>query len=117
MPLPQQDEFGEIENEDAALIYLFVSMPLPQQDEFGVTEESFEKFFEKVSMPLPQQDEFGAAIAASGNEAIINVSMPLPQQDEFGVLPLFPDTLEGLTESQCRFRSKMNSEWSSGKGK
>jgi len=60
-------------------------------------------------MPLPQQDEFGV-IAALFNAPWLAVSMPLPQQDEFGVGKHFGETKNLPKKSQCRFRSKMNSE-------
>jgi len=41
---------------------------------------------------------------------IAKVSMPLPQQDEFGVSRKKEDGSIEKYESQCRFRSKMNSE-------
>jgi len=39
--------------------------------------------------------------------------MPLPQQDEFGVKRMFNEEVVQIV-SQCRFRSKMNSECFSG---
>jgi len=58
-------------------------------------------------MPLPQQDEFGDAERRLKEDDI--VSMPLPQQDEFGDIINYE--AENISEmSQCRFRSKMNSE-------
>jgi len=62
----------------------------------------------KVSMPLPQQDEFGV-IQLHLLYNLPEVSMPLPQQDEFGV-QMKADERTMLRASQCRFRSKMNSE-------
>jgi len=110
-------------------------MPLPQQDEFGVflvgelgwhevesqcrfrSKMNSEKREQKnssiltlgaVSMPLPQQDEFGVNQFQLPSN-VSDVSMPLPQQDEFGDIKAV-DEIEARVKSQCRFRSKMNSE-------
>jgi len=60
-------------------------------------------------MPLPQQDEFGAIITYKERNEQSHVSMPLPQQDEFGASFLISSMIK-YSLSQCRFRSKMNSE-------
>jgi len=86
-------------------------MPLPQQDEFGVAFGiPIIKLSLTVSMPLPQQDEFGASAYHSNNNRRSWVSMPLPQQDEFGDNPRVRRNVWYIRRSQCRFRSKMNSE-------
>jgi len=83
-------------------------MPLPQQDEFGAVMKLQVRFGYIVSMPLPQQDEFGVWFWLKVT-VCYQVSMPLPQQDEFGVV-IFLKYMFYPKKSQCRFRSKMNSE-------
>jgi len=60
-------------------------------------------------MPLSQQDEFGVFDRTIANRVKNEVSMPLSQQDEFGV-PLVGEEYYTKQGSQCRSRSKMNSE-------
>ena len=87
-------------------------MPLSQQGELGAQFKEQSKTANIVSMPLSQQGELGVSSKIRSNTDV-TVSMPLSQQGELGEINGNIVDVKIFTESQCRSRSKVNSEFAS----